>query len=1320
VSSTPRDLPHAAVWGDLFEISVKRGCLALLQERGLLPTTQHLESWRSHRVDDLHEHLVGQADVVDPNERRRLASTLDHLLFEGWSLGWTVLREALARFGNASLATRGLFCPLSLPDRRPTSRHEDNDDRLLSTFWETFDLAGTADPAWLQRGWPARSDFLLVLRVGQRHHVLVLEFSQHTVPEADDFRESGPHLAELNRFVKRQESRGVFTRIGATLAGEQFVFNDALISHLPALTTRDKPLYKLCQGSSYATVLLSRLARRGQSLTPATAQVIAVTNAGVEALEASFGPEQATPEPRAALMEALGVAYRRTVHLDDGDDGGLAEEIRAVRLHLAQSLPPTLREPFADAFAAPPSDRSIDVRLQETVVGFVNPAQPLARDLLLAGIEDTDAVRAILGDDPRGRIAVACGIGPEESTTLRAVHAAAIRAALSAKRGTITVVAAEGHPGIGKTTAVMDALRAQSDGYLWLYTSPRLVINGDVTRKMARTANGTRAGVLTLTTNHRVIGGARRWWQRQTGNGQSATAPKVAAGDVPGHRFVDAAVIADGFPDLRAPRGSTLFVSPDDGQQIDTEFGGSNFRKEVLDERRDVMKTSKAPGVLGVLARAARDALEKNPDLNRVVLTAAIQGFRGVSGGNSAARASTTVQRLSDLFHSRADLPRGVEERRRWGQRIPTIVVMVDEIAGDGAGAPFVHALASWLYHEFIEPFADELETSPFRVILVLADASLANAAILESYLRHDTTAPEKVIVGPATGSSPFRVSVGTLRLGGHLLPTLHVMADGFPAASLRLDYRVRLDQVDRLPRMDGSNASVRAAILEQYGRRLQRSAVEEIYGALERVPADQQVIFFAQDKRLLRDIQALLVQPDLLATDTDGPVEVGTVRLTNDDIGLLDSSVSESRRRTLTEDATRDAKRVFLMTSSGARGVSFPRAAVIIALIPGFAVESGFMEIAQLIYRGRGASRDARTGEMRSGDCLDRQIVFLLQDFVLADTPIDDRQWLRRTIDLLSALILLRATIFTRITGNAAIPGQAATVVPVGRIGAEEMTLSLSSALHQFLHESAVYLHDSVPPPLRVLVDRARGDVAEIFRNLDWGGTFRDASRRSTVTPAFVQTLSNRVCAPVAPLLNPVGELTLPEQVYGLGPIWLERWDDVDSEERFRIPVRVVGEQRQIRELRNRLVAIGKQSDLPDALRRGARDLLVMVDRPEALSDRSFSTGRVIDSNHVWVCLPLDYVRFCGDTKDGASESMALEDQELWLDGLYRAVATSATPTAAQPVLPTFSDRPFLVVLATGDPTGLARVFDSRYFMASAELNLLNTILFVGDPCET
>ncbi len=61
------------------------------------------------------------------------------------------------------------------------------------------------------------------------------------------------------------------------------------------------------------------------------------------------------------------------------------------------------------------------------------------------------------------------------------------------------------------------------------------------------------------------------------------------------------------------------------------------------------------------------------------------------------------------------------------------------------------------------------------------------------------------------------------------------------------------------------------------------------------------------------------------------------------------------------------------------------------------------------------------------------------------------------------------------------------------------------------------------------------------------------------------------------------------------------------------------------------------------------------------------------------------------------------------------RAAAVSVSPTALSPVLPYFKAQPYVALLARGDPTGLERVFDDRYFMASTELNLLNTLLFAS-----
>ena len=104
-----------------------------------------------------------------------------------------------------------------------------------------------------------------------------------------------------------------------------------------------------------------------------------------------------------------------------------------------------------------------------------------------------------------------------EKIPLRKVHEAAVIAGLnSAQTGKINVIALEGNPGIGKTTAVIKFLQNQSEGFMFLYVSPRVVINRDVTDKLAK-KDGNPSGILTLTSNADLIKLAPKWYKKQTG-----------------------------------------------------------------------------------------------------------------------------------------------------------------------------------------------------------------------------------------------------------------------------------------------------------------------------------------------------------------------------------------------------------------------------------------------------------------------------------------------------------------------------------------------------------------------------------------------------------------------------------------------------------------------------------------------------------------------------------------------------------------------------------------------------------------------------------
>jgi hypothetical protein len=208
---------------------------------------------------------------------------------------------------------------------------------------------------------------------------------------------------------------------------------------------------------------------------------------------------------------------------------------------------------------------------------------------------------------------------------------------------------------------------------------------------------------------------------------------------------------------------------------------------------------------------------------------------------------------------------------------------------------------------------------------------------------------------------------------------------------------------------------------------------------------------------------------------------------------------------------------------------------------------------------------------------------------------------------------------------------------------------------------------------------------------------------------------LRTQVCAPAARLLARGG--SLPDHTFALGPVLIERWSDMDSDETFRFDALVEHHAERKRRLLHSCRQISYRTGLPGPLRRAARDVLTILDRPEGLQELDFVVRRVTTTRNAWVCLPVDYTRFChtsvGDREEPNGQ---LREPDAWLEGLGRAAAAAVSPTAISPVLPYFSAHPYVALIARGDPTGLARTFDDRYFMASTELNLLNSLLFVEE----
>lgn len=1262
-----------SVWGDVFEVAVKRGALSYLVEHGSIEASHaSISQWSETRVRRIREHCLEQAEAVADQTVSEIRSYCDHLIYIGYGIGWTTMRKYFQSLpGRQTYKISSLWCPLDLKDRRnPAAAF---DPHVESDFGIAFDLKGV--PGLAGRGWPARADFLMMIETSRVTRILCLEFSLNVPPSQADYADPQPHRREVSRYASLVSSRGVFSHISAEVNDLDggFDVSPDIVKHMQAFTSRDKPLYKLMQGCSYGSTVAG-LVLSDRSL---EVDVIAVTGAGIERVSAPFGPGSEGSVKRKA-METMGAVYRESKNF--ATDADFADHLDKVYLQVRRGMPRAFRKAF-DAFLSDTREGKIQTAgIIEEMTGFLNPATSIPEqtvDEWLAATPGDERMKSFLGDDP------AAAIRTELSgkKTLRDLNAAAIRAALRAtKPGEFKVVGLLGHPGIGKTTSVINLFKSMDDEkVLFGYFSPRVVINGDVTTKITESCG---PGSFAVTSNSHLIKVAGEWAKM---NGIM--------------REVTGAVAVDGPQSvIRRPYADGGILQLDKTDARDAAEGNyvSRTSKIDIDIRTLEIECPRAPGVLRTLASETGHLLRANPGSPVVALTAAIQGFRMSSGSK------TTVDELQSMFRHKADTAAGKDERLKFAQSRPVIVVMVDEITGDAAGAPMCHAISDWLRREFIDPFDGR---SPFRVTLFLADASLATPETFASFMTSAQKslaagasyddAPARVMISPADRTTPFAVSTGTVDLDGSREEIMYVMADGYPAGRLDIAYNVRLDQVDM---KDAKDEEGRRREREAHSERMMQAAVSAIRQAAAKDP-EKQVIYFAQDKRFLD-----AVRNSLVAAGMD-----------ENRVATLHSSVNAERRRELVSEHVRDQMDVFLMTSAGSRGVSFPKATTIIIQVPRFEIESSLMEIGQMIFRGRGGFE--QDGRRVDGDVFDRRIVFMIEDYVRTDDAgaLHATDWAARKVELASLLVLLRATVETRIKGRSDSPGFRGAVIPVGRVGLDLTSDTLSAALMLLIAECNV-TKETKDKNTQGIVRTIESTINELFGNFSITG--KAPGMKSFTSAAFAEEFSTKVGSSSSALLKPRGDnVAIPESAHFCGACVYESWKDVkDIVESFHHGVDSHDKRKKLALLCRTL---SDDMSVPKRLRDAAHAVADMTSRTTAeLDGMEYSVRKKTKTKDVWIVMPADWTRFVSDREGSRDRRLKKVDAaDLWLPTMRQAMSLHRTPTALMPIVPNFDDMPFAASLTHGDPTGMDVAFDPRYFFSSTEFNLLNAILY---SCET
>lgn len=287
-------IEQASLWGEVFELTVKRGVLQYLTEQSLInPDDEYFKAWRSHTNADLNRRTIESFKITDSNLKQWLSSMMRHLSILGYGLGWSAMRECLKQSNFKEGKVEAIWCPFLLPGE--TEKRDIEREKTADAFHKAFKLEEKSDLGLLSKGMPGRADFILWLsQPRSQHQIICLEFSYNAPLQLADYTQEKAHRDEIARYARYMESRGVFSRVCAEVEGS-FALASRLEKHLYAFSSSDKPLFKLCQASSYTEKLIHLLKSKGRIEGDCSLRAIAITSYGCESIAARCSSQD--PEP---------------------------------------------------------------------------------------------------------------------------------------------------------------------------------------------------------------------------------------------------------------------------------------------------------------------------------------------------------------------------------------------------------------------------------------------------------------------------------------------------------------------------------------------------------------------------------------------------------------------------------------------------------------------------------------------------------------------------------------------------------------------------------------------------------------------------------------------------------------------------------------------------------------------------------------------------------------------------------------------------------------------------------------------------------------
>ncbi|MCW6053092.1 ATP-binding protein [Lyngbya sp. CCAP 1446/10] len=933
-------------FGRLFEVGFNIGILAYIQRENIAHNFGD-----SYRLD-LHKLSLPKMTAEITREANLLGS-LDAKIVEKWSLffvqkgflgGLNFFREYLKSTGWNLKLSKILYCQCSFSDANSIRTYNKDEKvafkEVLSQFKITKpNLSDDEINSYIRRykkkGEFLQADTLILLQKGQDLRILCVDLSVFTPPltseKVDNINEIEVMRKSLLREISYLRSKSVFSNLRIDTSTLGVNFSEGLNRYFTAFKYKDKESAKLIQAGSYA--------------------------------HSFYGFLQATkmiPDDAEVLLNVVGYSDR-TINAISLRNDKIEILANCAKIYQQESKGKEINDARGEV---------LDATQLNAARSFQN-GKKFVNDLLTIGKTSTPVCNTERVDNFVNSIDIisdqlADDLQIDRGLHLRNAHAQLIFKALESEE---TYLFLTGNPGIGKTTAIANFLKAHiDDGFLFFYVSPRKQVNLDIIEKFRDQKTGLLCHnkLFCINTNSDII---------KSNSGQCAV--NYAANNY-----------HENFQ-----QKTVHFINDS------AEVQRKEYHKPQLERKGETVikpTSGKTNGVLNSICEGIYSLINRKTS-NNIVATVSIQSLKVTEYGKN------TLQHLEKIFQDAYNkqvknvIPDKMQEM---SSRIKHIFIMIDEITGDDSGVEFLHGI-----DKLVKKYELHNSKHGFNTKIIVADASIVDPDVIKQHLNDTSPEPDKIYFKklpkkseeiPPLQVTPFEFK----RLAAKVINT-----NSYPASSLDITYKVFVESVK-------FTEDISLKLNYDLVKRVQSQIIEDINQRLA-IPGVEQIIVYIQDKRRLTELIVRIrssrerFEPFL-------------------DYLEVHANISEEEKEQIQK--CKNTAKVIFMTASGSRGLSFPKTKHILVDIPRFQIEKNLMEVIQVIYRGRGEDDDGNTLDGEA-----KELVFYLSDTAVYYADDAELSLQESKLSLLNLLLILKTAVMTRIVGYGYLGRERFLMIPIG-----------------------------------------------------------------------------------------------------------------------------------------------------------------------------------------------------------------------------------------------------------------------------------------------